>query len=132
MKNRIVHFEVQADDIDRAMDFYKKTFGWNITKYMSEEDTGTMDYWMISTGEKNTPGINGGMYVRTPERKIYFFDCTIEVEDIDKAIKDIKKNGGTIESEKMEMRDVGWFARAKDTEGNMFGLMQSANKDLPV
>lgn len=130
MKNRVTHFEIQADDINRAMDFYGKTFGWKINKYMDEdaETAPGMDYWLVMTGPRDEPGIDGGMYVRMAGKKLYTYDCTIEVEDIDKAINEVKKNGGTIEGEKMEMEKVGWFARAKDTEGNIFGLMQSVNK----
>ena len=123
--NRVVHFEVQADDIERAKDFYQKTFGWEINQVMKKEEGGMMDYWMIVTG-KNEPGINGGLYQRPAEEvdKYYLYDCTISVKDIDQAIADIKANGGTITREKSELKGVGWFASAKDTEGNRLGLMQ--------
>ncbi len=136
MKNRVVHFEIQADNVERAANFYKKAFGWDIKKYEAKDPKDTesmgMDYWMVMTGPKETPGINGGMYIRMPERKLHTFDCTIQVDDIDKAITDVKMNGGMIEGEKMEMKGVGWFARAKDTEGNMFGLMQATNPDMEM
>jgi len=120
--------------VDRAIDFYSKTFGWDIKKYTPDnpkdmEKMG-MDYWLIMTGSEKMPGINGGLYKRLPDRKLYTFDCTIEVEDIDQAIADVRKNGGMIETGKMELMNVGWFARAKDTEGNMFGLMQPTNKNI--
>jgi hypothetical protein len=127
--NRVVHFEVQADDVDRAKKFYEKTFGWKIEQMMKADDKGGMDYWGLTTGPKGTPGINGGLYKRPSDEKIYTYDCTITVSDIDKAIADVKKNGGQIRSEKTgkekdEIPGVGWFAGAIDTEGNKFGLMQ--------
>jgi predicted enzyme related to lactoylglutathione lyase len=126
--NRVIHFEVQADDVKRAKEFYQKTFGWKIDQMMKKEDGG-MDYWGLNTGEEGTPGINGGLYERPKDEKIYHYDCTISVDDIDKAISDIKKNGGKIRTEKTgkeknEIPGVGWFAAAIDTEGNMFGIMQ--------
>lgn len=126
-KNRVVHFEIQADDLERAKNFYTKAFGWNIKKIMDADpkDKDSMDYWGVTTGPKEELGINGGLYERSKDNKLYTYDCTIEVENLDKAIDDVKKNGGKIDSPKMEIPDVGWFARAKDTEGNMFGLMQS-------
>ncbi|MFA5062170.1 MAG: VOC family protein [Patescibacteria group bacterium] len=125
MGNRIIHFEVQADDIDRAKNFYEKTFGWKIEKMMDEKDGGEMNYWGLSTGPEGTPGINGGLYKRSDgENKIYTYDCTIMVENLDKAIADVKNNGGKITHEKSEIPEVGWFARGIDTEGNTFGLMQ--------
>ena len=87
-------------------------------------EEGGMDYWGLKTGPDGTPGINGGLYQRRDEGKIYTYDCTIQVDDIDKAIADVKSNGGTINGDKMEIPGVGWFASGLDTEGNKFGIMQ--------
>jgi predicted enzyme related to lactoylglutathione lyase len=125
MANRVIHFEIQADDPERAKAFYEKTFAWKIEKMMSEDGKGSMDYWGLTTGEEGTPGINGGLYKRPKDDKINTFDCTILVDDIDKAVKDVKKNGGKILREKGEIKGVGWFARALDPEGNIFGIMQA-------
>ena len=127
--NRVIHFEVQADDVERAKAFYKKAFGWKIEKWVEKEGESLgMDYWMLMTGEEGEQGINGGMYQRPEDRKLYTFDCTIGVADIDKAIEDVKKNGGEIRGEKMEMPGVGWFAGGVDTEGNAFGLIQMTKR----
>lgn len=121
--NRVIHFEIQADDVNRAKAFYEKAFGWKVEQMMTKEQGG-MDYWGLTTGE-GTPGINGGLYQRPTEGdKFYLYDCTIEVPDLDKAMEAVKANGGTITREKMEIPGVGWFAGAKDTEGNRVGLMQ--------
>jgi hypothetical protein len=127
--NRVIHFEIEADDINRIQKFYEKTFGWKFEQMMKANDKGGMDWWGVTTGPEGTPGINGGLHKRMAKEKIYYFDCTIQVDDIDKAIEDVKKNGGKIRSEmtgkeKDEIPGVGWFASAIDTEGNMFGLMQ--------
>ncbi len=120
--NRVMHFELQADDVDRAKKFYEKALGWEIKQYMKKEEGG-MDYWGISTGEKGTPGINGGLYQRPQDgEKFYLYDCTVQVADIDKVIEAVKANGGQITKEKSEIPHVGWFAGCKDTEGNRFGL----------
>jgi predicted enzyme related to lactoylglutathione lyase len=124
MNNRVIHFEVQADNIERAKKFYEEALGWKIDQMMTEKDGG-MNYWGITTGE-GVPGINGGMYERPKEdtSKYYVYDCTVSVEDIDKAIEAVKAAGGMITREKSEIPHVGFFAMAKDTEGNSFGLMQ--------
>lgn len=122
--NRVVHFEIQADDIERAKKFYQEVLGWKIDQVMTKEEGG-MDYWGITTGD-SVPGINGGLYKREASgEKFYLYDCTVDVPDIDAAVEAVKKNGGTITSEKAEIPGVGWFAGAKDTEGNRFGLMQA-------
>ena len=122
--NRVIHFEIQADDVERAKKFYGAVLGWKMEQMMSKEQGG-MDYWGITTGEAGMPGINGGMYQRPAEgEKFYLYDCTVQVADIDKAVEAVKANGGSTTREKMEIPHVGWFAVAKDTEGNKFGLMQ--------
>jgi uncharacterized protein len=126
MGNRPIHFEVQADDAERAKKFYEATLGWKIEKN-TMPGVG-MDYWILKTGDG--PGIDGGMYKRTdnPARALHSFDCTITVDDMDKVIAAIKANGGTIQpwegKEKWMMQGLGWFSRATDTEGNVFGLLQ--------
>jgi predicted enzyme related to lactoylglutathione lyase len=123
--NRVVHFEIQADDVNRATNFYQKILGWKFNHAMTKEQGG-MDYWTIETGEG--PGINGGLYERPADRdKFYDYDCTIQVEDLDKVVEAVKQNGGTITMEKSMIPGVGWFAGAKDTEGNRFGLMQATD-----
>jgi predicted enzyme related to lactoylglutathione lyase len=123
MSNRVIHFEVQADNIERAKTFYEKALGWKITQMMTKEKGG-MDYWGLDTG--TGPGISGGLYERPTEddKKFYLYDCTIAVADIDAAVKAVRENGGTITREKEEMKGIGFFSGAKDTEGNRFGLMQ--------
>lgn len=123
MANRVIHFEIQADDIERAKAFYEKTFDWKIGQIMTKEEGG-MDYWGLETGPEGTPGINGGMYQRPPDNKINTYDCTITVDNIDDAMAAVKANGGTIQGEKSEIPRIGWFATAFDTEGNKFGIMQ--------
>lgn len=121
----VVHFEIQADDIERAQKFYEKVLGWKISQMMKKEEGG-MDYWGIETKKPGEPGINGGLYKRPDknEDKYYLYDCTIAVDDLDASMQAVKDNGGQILREKDEIPGVGWFAQAKDTEGNKFGLMQ--------
>ena len=128
MGNRPIHFEVQADDAERAKKFYENALGWKIAK--TSMPGMTMDYWTVMTGEG--PGIDGGLFKRSDAMgKLHSFDCTILVDDIDKVIAAIKANGGEIHpwegKEKWEMKGLGWFSRATDTEGNTFGLLQATD-----
>ena len=56
---RPVHFEIPADNPQRAMDFYSKIFGWQFKKW-----DGPADYWIITTGQSPEPGIDGGLLKR--------------------------------------------------------------------
>ena len=129
MANRVVHFEIQADDPARAKKFYEDTFDWKIDKYMSAADS-PMDYWMVITGSEDTPGINGGIYPRPAEGKLNTYDCTIMVDDLDKAVDTVKANGGVIKRAKEELKGVGFFARIADPEGNLVSLMQATEMTM--
>jgi predicted enzyme related to lactoylglutathione lyase len=52
--------------------------------------------------------------------------CTIDVENLDEMIKKVETMGGKIALPKMDMGGIGFLAYALDTEGNIFGMMQSA------
>ena len=55
---RVVHFEIHADEPERAVSSYNSVFGWKFQKW-----EGPLEHWMIITGAEGTPGINGGTIV---------------------------------------------------------------------
>ncbi len=59
--SRVVHFEIQADDVERAKSFYAAVFDWSFQDY--GEVTGST-YWGIVTGPEDQMGINGGLLQR--------------------------------------------------------------------
>ena len=123
---RVVHFEIHASDPQRAITFYQNLFGWTFQKW-----DGPMEYWMVLTGPDSSPGINGGLLRRQGEidgQAVIAYVCTIDVADIDAAIAAAEANGGTLALAKMEIPGVGWLAYYKDTEGNIFGMMQATNR----
>lgn len=114
---RVVHFEIHADDPQRAADFYANVFDWKIDKWDGPEE-----YWLCSTGNPREPGINGGILKRRhPERAVY---NTLDVASVDDYIVKITSHGGEIVIPKTPIAGVGWLAYFKDTEGNVFGIMQ--------
>ena len=120
---RVVHFEIHAADPDRAVNFYQKLFGWNFQRW-----EGPMDYWLITTGPDDQPGINGGLVRRQGEidgQAVIAYVCTVDVEDLDSSVKTAIDNGGQIALPKMPIPGMGWLAYCKDTEGNIFGMMQN-------
>ncbi len=113
---KVSWFEMSVDDPKRAMNFYEKVFGWKFQQFEGS------DYWLATTGEKDEPGINGAIQPRKPNGAPVV--NTIDVVDIDKAIKMIEKNGGKVVVPKMEVEMAGTLAYFVDTEGNMHGLLQ--------
>jgi uncharacterized protein len=114
---RVVHFEVSADEPERAVKFYGDVFGWSIEKW-----GGPKDYWLIKTGENDQPGINGGVFKR--EGPVNFVN-TIDVPSVDDFAEKITAHGGKVVMPKMAIPGVGYLIYCQDTESNVFGIMQS-------
>ncbi len=115
---RVIHFEISVDDPDRAAKFYSNIFGWRI-----EKSRGPVDYWLISTGEKNEPGIDGA--IKRRQQREEGTTNTIDVPFIDEFIKKVEKNGGKVLMPKMTIPSIGYHTYCRDPDGNVFGIMQS-------
>lgn len=114
--SKVAHFEINADELERAMNFYKEVFGWKFQQW------GDQKYWLAMTGEKAEPGIDGAIMPRTdPTVKVV---NTINIRSIDDTITSIMENGGNVVVPKMEVPKIGWLIYFLDTEGNMFGAME--------
>jgi predicted enzyme related to lactoylglutathione lyase len=114
---RVIHFDIPAADPERAIRFYTEVFAWKFDKW-----EGPMDYWLISTGPDGEEGIDGGM-----GRSRHPGECpvnTIGVPSVDEYLEKISAAGGEILQPKMAILGVGWYASCRDTEGNIFGLME--------
>ena len=121
--DKVVHFEIPADDLKRAQKFYKGVFGWNM------DAVPEMEYILIGTtpvDENGMPtetgGINGGMMKRQSPFNSPII--TINVENIEEAMKKVMKMGGKMVREKMQVGDMGYASYFKDTEGNIIGIWQ--------
>jgi predicted enzyme related to lactoylglutathione lyase len=115
---RVVHFEIEVDNPQRAIRFYTSVFGWKIDQW-----GGPMDYWLVTTGQAPEPGIDGALKLRgaSPAPAVN----TISVPSIDEYSAKIQAAAGQIVQPKMPIPGVGYFALCKDSEGNLFGIMES-------
>jgi predicted enzyme related to lactoylglutathione lyase len=125
MSDPVVHFELPADDLDRAQGFYREAFGWDL-RFVPE-----MSYVLVSTtpadeqGAPREPGaINGGMLAR--HGPITAPVVTIQVPSIEEALERVERLGGVPAIGKQEVGGMGFSAYFKDTEGNLIGLWQNA------
>ncbi len=106
--------------------FYEDVLGWKIIK----TPMSGMEYWLIYTvptddkGMLQRPGVNGGLYPRTPDMPGATQVNYISVENIDEYVAKVTKAGGKIIMPKQQIPTIGWFAIAADPEGNTFGLLQ--------
>ncbi|HEV7658336.1 MAG TPA: VOC family protein [Allosphingosinicella sp.] len=119
---RPIHFEIHADDMDRAQAFYETMFGWTFQSW------GDGQYRLVLTGEG--PGIDGGMMRRhgpapAGGEPVNSWVCTVDVDDLDAFVARAGANGGSVALPRMAVPGVGWLAYVKDSEGNILGLMQA-------
>ncbi len=129
--NRVVHFEIEASDPQRAKKFYKEAFGWQMNQ--QGEDMGNYVVVMTAEDKSTEPGINGGIYqTMNGKKEINAYRCVIGVDDIHKAMEDVKKAGGKILDEKVtDIPKVGLFVPAEDSEGNKFSLLEPSPDMMP-
>ena len=125
--SRVVHFELQADDLERAKAFYGAVFGWEFQDWSSA--AGGSPYWGIVTGPDDQPGINGGLLQRPapspgPGQGTNAYVCTMGVEDYDATEKKILDAGGQVALPKMALTGMAWQGYYLDPEGNTFGIHQ--------
>jgi predicted enzyme related to lactoylglutathione lyase len=124
--SRVVHFEIQVDDVERAKAFYAAVFGWSFQDY--SEYTGS-PYWGVTTGPEDTPGIDGGLLPRpaaTPAagQGTNAFVCTVGVDDYDAVERRILDAGGQVALPKTALPGMAWQGYYLDPEGNTFGVHQ--------
>jgi uncharacterized protein len=125
MSGRVVHFEVPFDDGDRARGFYKEIFGWQL------QEMPEMNYTLVMSGPSGDSGpteagfINGGMMARQggPAQGPVI---VVDVDSIDATLERIGSLGGSTVSGKTPVGEMGFAAYAKDSEGNVIGLWETA------
>jgi hypothetical protein len=124
---KVVHFEIPADDVERAKRFYGSIFGWQL------QDVPGMDYTSLVTTPVDEqsrlprePGaINGGLFRRStdaPSTPV----VTIDVDSVDDALKQVEAAGGSVVQPRVELPGMGAFAYFSDPEGNVLGLWENA------
>jgi predicted enzyme related to lactoylglutathione lyase len=112
MAGNVTHFEIRADDAERAQGFWSSLLGWQFNSMPGE-----FSYAMADTGN----GLTAGLYKSDSADRgllVYF-----AVDDLDAAVKKVGELGGK-PGEKGPVPEMGWFAHCVDSEGNPFGLFQ--------
>jgi predicted enzyme related to lactoylglutathione lyase len=116
----VAHFSINADNVDRAKDFYAAVFGWTCHAY------GPPGFYMIAGAEG--PGeMRASLQQRravVPGKSIYGLECTLAVDDSEKTEAAILEAGGKIVMPRSILAGVGKLFFFEDTEGNIIGAME--------
>jgi predicted enzyme related to lactoylglutathione lyase len=114
----IVHFDVPADDPQRAREFYGALFGWKFIPYEGMDEF----YLVETTALDGSPGTGGGLGRRgAPDQRMMNY---FGVADLDASIAQVEVLGGAITMPRTAVPGFGYLAICADTEGNAFGLWE--------
>ena len=118
----VQHFEIAADDVNRAQEFYKKVFGWTMQR-MNNPVRPEEDYWTFETkDDEGKRGLSGGLMKRQSPQQT--FTNYITVSSIDEYSSKINQSGGKIIIPKTTLPNMGFISVCLDSENNMFGLFE--------
>lgn len=115
MPNKLAHFAIEADDVDRARAFYESVFDWVFNAW------GPPDFYQIQGA-----GLNGALQQRRepmPEGR-KGMDLTFAVDSLETTGELVVRSGGSIVSDVFVIPTVGRLVEALDTEGNLLLIMQ--------
>jgi predicted enzyme related to lactoylglutathione lyase len=112
---KVIGFELSSQEPEKAAKFYSTVFGWKVAEPQ-------WDYWAVTTGKNQNPGIDGGIG-KGPNDYPHGTRIQIEVDSIDEALSKAKENGAMIVKDKMEFDDF-YLAYLVDPTGLGFGLIQ--------
>jgi predicted enzyme related to lactoylglutathione lyase len=109
--SRFVWRELMTGDVAKAVQFYKRLFGWT-TEVM---DMGTMQYTIVKNGETRV----GGIYATPAEAKGTppHWLGYVGVDNVDGACEKAQRLGGKILMKPMDIPNVGRWAVISDPQG---------------
>ena len=117
MKHTIVHFEIPADDIERAKTFYSGLFGWQFSTPPSFDD-----YWVFDTGDPAKDAGGGILSLQAVDQGIVHY---IQVESVDRYVARAQDLGAQVLLPRSPVPGMGWFAQLLDPKGNCFAIRES-------
>jgi uncharacterized protein len=124
MPNKLAHFAIEADDVERAKIFYESVFGWDF------EDWGPPGFYLI-----HNAGLHGALQQRLEPLDTEplgteplgteplgtgrnGFHGSIAVENLDATAELIEQSGGRLIGDRHTIPTVGELCEFVDTEGN--------------
>lgn len=119
MNNPVSFFEIPSRDFPRAVDFYQRVFGVELS--VVECDTEKMVFFSDGPDKAPWGAVSYGEGFRPLSDGVLIH---LKVRDIDATLKSIEKNGGAVirPKTKIECEGMGSFALFRDSEGNRLGL----------
>jgi predicted enzyme related to lactoylglutathione lyase len=114
LPNRVVHFEILGKDGRKLQEYYANLFGWKINA------DNPMAYGLV---DPEQGGIGGGIGGTEGQPSVTVY---VEVKDLQAALDKAVALGGKVVTPVTEIPGMVTFAQFQDPEGNVIGLIKSA------
>jgi len=118
-----IWYELITDDVERARTFYRAVIGWEIAADGQDLPTGG-NYRMIARADG---GHAGGLMSMSPDMKSHggkpVWLGYIHHPDVDRAVEQVTRAGGSVHMPAMDMPGVGRMAMVSDPQGAQFYIM---------
>lgn len=118
---KFVWFELLTEDMQAAQNFYGELFGWHFEGKPSE-------YVEIYSGDKPI----GGMVPyesKDPDVLESFWMCLLSVDDVHRAVSEVKARGGDVLEGPVDVAGRGRMAVIRDPQGAELALIRTAGGD---
>ncbi len=118
MSNPVYHFEIPVIDMERAVRFYERVFGFKFER--KTVDGYDMAFFPHAEGAPGASGAlaKGDVYRPSKVGAILYFD----VADIDQVLQRAEAAGANILYAKKDIGDAGYVAEIEDSEGNRIAI----------
>jgi predicted enzyme related to lactoylglutathione lyase len=118
--NPVGWFQIPVHDLDRAVKFYEKVFGYSLKSVPGEG--GGMGWFPSTDG---APG-SSGCLVKHPKSRPSLDGTLVHFEspsgDLTNELKRVEPAGGKVLQPKTSIGEFGFYAFVEDTEGNRIGI----------
>ena len=118
MTNPVFHFEIPVTDMDRAIAFYQRVFGFEFN--LQKVDGYEIAFFPRADDRPGASGAlaKGDVYKPSQTGCILYFD----VDDIDEALRKSEAEGAKVLYPKTDIGDGGYVAEIEDSEGNRIAI----------
>ena len=127
-QGRFVWYELMTSDTAAAKTFYSAVVGWSA----QDAPMPGMTYTLLKAGETQV----GGLMPLPPEARAAgvrpCWAAYVAVDDVDAAVAELQRLGGTVHRGAADIPGVGRFAVVADPQGATFNLFKSAAPGEPA
>jgi predicted enzyme related to lactoylglutathione lyase len=121
--NPVVHFEILGADGPAMITFYRELFGWDL------REVPMAGYHAYAYLPHRGEGIGGGVGQVEADDGERLVTVYVEVDDPQAMLDQAVRAGAEVTLPATEIKGVGTIARFRDPQGNVIGLVRSAQAD---